>query len=47
MFGLTVGRDRPSRWQRLYNRQERLDGMNKKLEGHVASTLRKRRMNRK
>lgn len=38
---------RPSWWQRLYNRQERLEGMNKKLEGHVVSTLRKRRMKRK
>lgn len=38
--------DRLSRWQRLYNRQGRLDGVNK-LEGHVVSTLRKRRMNGK
>lgn len=29
------------------NRQERLGGMKRKLEGHMASTFRKQRMNRK
>lgn len=34
-MGSQLEGDRPSWWQRLYNRQERFEGMNKKLEGHT------------
>lgn len=31
----------------MTDRQERLEGMNRKLEGHMVSTLRKQRISRK